>query len=293
MTAPEIHGRFLPSRVYHRWKWAVRLGLLVIPFLILLSGGLSLYLSPNKYRSTMLFSIDQGPPPTELVQLVKSRNILDRTTKSLELHNRWNVDNETAQTIIRENTTAKIVPGTELIEVTVTLIKNTDARDIAESLPRNLHTDLIEASRKETQAKANEIASLIERSADTARETAAVVANLEKVHGAPPADNAAATMLERARRDSLLADAEVERLRALHTARLTEDIDSLPSLRIHSAPVMSATPHSPKMGPELNQLALQSLGWGLLAALLLPYLLELAIPPLLTKEAKPDAVFDT
>jgi hypothetical protein len=27
----EITGRFLPSRAYGRWKWAVRFGLLIVP----------------------------------------------------------------------------------------------------------------------------------------------------------------------------------------------------------------------------------------------------------------------
>ena len=279
MNSPEIDGRFLPSRVYHRWKWAVRFGLLVIPFLMLLSGGLTLFLSPNKYRSSAVFSIDQGPAPLEVVELVKSSNILGRVTRGLELHNRWYMDTETAQEIIRGITTAKILPETLLVEITVTHTNKTDARDIAQMLPESLHAELVETSRKQTKAKADEIALLVERSSDSARETAAVVANLEKFHGAVPVDMAAATVLERARRTSHFADAEVVRLRALHTSRLTEDIDSLPSLQFHSRPTIGDSAFSPKKGSELNLLILQSLGWGLLVALLMPYLSELVFPP--------------
>jgi|GEM_PF-5355183 len=44
MDADEITGRFLPSRVYCRWKWTVRAGLTVVPMLVLLGGGLVLFL---------------------------------------------------------------------------------------------------------------------------------------------------------------------------------------------------------------------------------------------------------
>jgi capsular polysaccharide biosynthesis protein len=286
----EIDGRFLPSRVYRRWKWAVRLGLLVIPFVILLSGGLTLFLSPNKYRSTTVFSIDQGPGPAEVAHLVKSSSTLEQVTRGLELPNRWNVDSETVHKIVRGITATKILPDTPLVEITVTHTNKIDARDIAQMLPESVHAGLMGISRDQSKVKADEIALLIDKASDTARESAAVLSNLEKVHGATPSDNAAARMLERARRDSLLADAEVERLRTLHTARLTEDIDSLPSLQIHTRPTISDTAFSPKIASDLNLLALRSLGWGLLVALLAPYLSELAFPRRMRSTENPDAV---
>lgn len=57
----EIRGRFLPSRVYSRWKWTVRFGLLIVPFLSFLAGGLTLYLTPGTYRSTTLIELENGP----------------------------------------------------------------------------------------------------------------------------------------------------------------------------------------------------------------------------------------
>ena len=103
--------------------------------------------------------------------------------------------------------------------------------------------------------------------------------NLEKLHGANPSDAAVVTTHERAHRISMLADAEVERLKNLKSACLTENLNAMPQVHIHTAPVISNSTHSPKMGEELNHLALQSLIAGLLTALLLPYLLELAFPP--------------
>ena len=84
MSSTETSGRFLPSRIYSRWKWAIRFGLLLVPFLILLSGGITLFLSPNKYRSVTLFGLENGPPPQEIVELVKSRSVLARVVDRLQ-----------------------------------------------------------------------------------------------------------------------------------------------------------------------------------------------------------------
>ena len=72
MSSTETSGRFLPSRIYSRWKWAIRFGLLLVPFLILLSGGIT------------LFGLENGPPPQEIVELVKSRSVLARVVDRLQ-----------------------------------------------------------------------------------------------------------------------------------------------------------------------------------------------------------------
>lgn len=279
MAATEIRGRFLPSRVYSRWKWTVRFGLLLVPFLILLSGGITLFLSANKYRSTTLFGLGNGPPPREIVELLKSRGILERVVDRLELVNRFSVDKETAVEIIRGVTEAKIVPNTQLIEIHVTMVNKVDARDVAEQIPNSLRDYLVEISRKENKDKAGEIDLLIREAADAAGEKSSMVVNLEKFHGAKPTDAAVVTTLERARRISALADAEVERLKNLRSACLTENLETLPQLNIHTAPLISESAHQPKGHDELGDVVIQALVSGLLTALLLPYLMELAFPP--------------
>lgn len=286
MSSLEIRGRFLPSRVYNRWKWTVRFGLLLVPFLIFLSGGLILFLTPSKYRSTALFSLENGPPPQEIAKLITSRGILDRVVERLQLGNRLNVDRDTAMSIVDESTTVKVVPNTRMVEITVTLTDKIQARDVADQVPVSLKDYLLEVSQKQNQAKAGELDMLIREASDAAEEKASAVANLEKVHGTNPADAPVVTTLERARRSALLADAEVERLGILRSECLAGNLDTLPQLNVHSAPVISNSPFSPKAGPELNTLTAQSLIAGLMAALLLPYLMELAFPP--RKEPEPD-----
>jgi uncharacterized protein involved in exopolysaccharide biosynthesis len=275
----EIRGRFLPSRVYSRWKWTVRFGLLLVPFLIFLSGGLILFLTPDKYRSSTLFSLENGPPPREIVELIESRGVLERVVEQLELANQLNVDRDTAMGIVHEASSVKSVPDTNLVEITVTVTNKVRARDIAGQIPICLRDYLVEISQKKNKAKAGDLDQLIRDASDVADEKAAAVTNLEKVHGANPADTPVITTLERARRTSLLADAEVERLQNLRSECLAGNLETLPRLDVHSAPVISDTPFDPKIGLELNLLAAQSLVAGLIAALLLPYLMELASPP--------------
>ena len=93
-----------------------------------------------------------------------------------------------------------------------------------------------------------------------------------------PSAAGAASELGRVRRAALEADAEVERLQGLHADLAAGSPEASPRLVIHSAPVISQSPSNPKIGPELNELILRSLISGLLVALFLPYLWELAFP---------------
>lgn len=291
MSSTEIRGRFLPSRVYNRWKWTVRFGLMLVPFVMLLSGGIEVYLSASKYRSGVLFGLENGPPPKEIVELVESRSVLDRVVDYLKLGDRWSVDRDTAMRTLKENMTARVVPDTRLVEVKVTHIDKGDARDAAAQIPVSLKEHLTEAVRRENAAKAGEIDTLIREATDAAEEKATALATLEKVHGPKPEDSALAVKHQRASRQSLLADAEVERLRNLRSACLTENLDELPKLTVHSGPVISDMPVNPK-GGDLGELALRCLITGLLSALLLPYLMELAFPPGQDRISKPDSVDD-
>ena len=289
MAATEIRGRFLPSRVYSRWKWTVRCGLMLVPFVMLLAGGIQIYLAPVKYRSCTLFELENGPSPREIVELVKSRGVLGRVVSHLHLYERMRVDSDNAMQILKETMTAKVVPDTRLVEVKVTLTHKVDARDVADSIPASLKQHLVAAEEEKIAGMVREIDDLIREASDTAGEKATVLANLEKVHGPKPEDAAFALKHQRANRESLLADAEVERLRNLRSACITENLDERPKLTVHSAPVISSSPVNPK-GDDLGELALHCLIVGLLCALLLPYLMELAFPPHRARVSKSDPV---
>lgn len=291
MTSTEIRGRFLPSRVYNRWKWTVRFGLMLVPFVMLLSGGIEVYLTASKFRSSTLFELENGPPPKEVVELVESRAVLDRAVDYLHLADRWSVDKETAMGILKGCMTTRVVPDTRLVEIKVTHIDKVVARDAAAQIPASLKEHLVNAAEAKMVEKAREMRGLIREASDVAEEKAAALANLEKVHGPKPEDSAVAVKHQRASRESLLADAEVERLENLLSARFTEHIAGLSRLSVHSEPTISDKPVNPK-GDDLGELALRCLITGLLSALLLPYLMELAFPPRDEVVSQPDPVDD-
>jgi hypothetical protein len=262
---------------------------MLVPFVMLLAGGIQIHLAPVKYRSCTLFELENGPSPREIVELVQSRGVLGKVVSHLQLYERMRVDSDNAMQILKETMTAKVVPDTRLVEIKITLTNKVDARDVADSIPASLKQHLVAAEEEKIAGMIREIDDLIREATDTAGEKATVLANLEKVHGPKPEDAALALKHQRANRESLLADAEVERLRNLRSACITENLDERPKLTVHSAPVISSSPINPK-GDGLGELALRCLIVGLLCALLLPYLMELAFPPHRVLVSKSDTV---
>lgn len=279
MENEEAAGRFLPARVYRRWKWAVRFGLLIVSTLIFLSGGLALFFKTDKYESKALVEMLNARSPQESANLLGSSGILGRVVDELHLSHRWEVDTETAVSILKGNIKVKVVPDTRLLEISVILAEKDLARDVAAALPQSLAAF---EKAKAGEADADKIAKLdqlIQSASDVAAEKAVAVTKIEKFQkGAQTPDEPAARELERARRASLVADTEVERLQVLRADAASSSIGGEPRLIVHSAPMISQSPVNPDFSPELNELALQSLLSGLLTALLLPYLLELVLP---------------
>lgn len=279
MTEPEIRGRFLPSRTYARWRWTLRFGLMIVPLVILIFGAIELYLTPSKYRSVCVFSVNHGPKPEEIIALAKSRSVTELTVDRLGLQKVLDCDKEMAAQAVTKNLTIKAISGTQLIELAVVFSRKEAARDIAEEIPKCVVQHLTNLSQQEIETKNKEFAGLIGKASDVAAQKAADLANLLKVHGNQPADLAAQQALERMKRASILADAEVERLGNLRVDAEVHQLKSLPSLELHSKPVIGDHAHSPNVGEELGTLVVKSLVCGLIAALILPYFLEFVFPP--------------
>lgn len=279
MTPPEIHGRFLPSRVFSRWKWTVRFGLLIVPLLVFLSGGLVLFLSPNVYRSSCLFSHQNGPPPGEIVELLKSDKVLGIVVNNLELTEKLDLDSQNCTDILRESIKIRLVPDTRLLEISTDFRNKQLARDITGETPTALDQHLSQAAQEQFVFQIAEMKNILNDARDTAEEQAVALNRLLTTHAESLDEPVVATATERARRATLLADAEVERIQALIRTSKAERPGRLPHLTVHSDSKISEAPVDPRVGPDLNQLVVRSLIAGLLASLLLPYLLELAFPP--------------
>jgi hypothetical protein len=264
---------------------------MVVPLLVLLSGGLVLYLTPNEFRSTVLFEVDGGPEPREIEALIKSMEVVLRTEKKLQLGERLNLDRDTSARGLWSAMRVYQKEGTGMIGLDVTHRSKELAKDVAMELPSQLMAYLLENVERGMAEKVVEWDGLIRAAGDVAEEKAVVLANLERVHGANP-PGAESAMVERARRASILADGEVERLMAMKTSALMEGIGAKPRLLLHTLPMVSQTPVNPKMKGALNELALSALIAGLICALALPYLMELAFPPKLGRGRKEESVID-
>lgn len=292
MDHRDSDGRFLPSRVYSRWKWTVRFGLLIVPMLVLLSGGLVLFLTPSKYRSTALVEFENARTPQESAKLLKSSAVFGRVIHELNLADQWKVDQETARNILAETVQVKVIPDTRLIEIAVTFTSQELARDIAVKIPRTLVKLEGDGVRQESILKISKLDQLIEDARDASAEAAVSITKIEKIHGADTGDAAAQRDVERVRRTSLVADAEVERLRVLRADATTVSLNAEPRLIVHTEPAISDNPSNPKIGPELDDLLLQALAAALGGALLLPYLCEGVFPLRKDGEIVPDMAYN-
>ena len=292
METAHVHGRFLPSRVFSRWKWTVRFGLLIVPLVLFLAGSLQIYFRPSRYLSQTVFEITKGPSLRETEELLRSENVLSRASEKLELPRRLELDRDNCVAGIRKNLETRILKDTRMIRLEVTMHRNVHARDLAEEIPRSLVGYLAESMIAQSERKVAELERLATAEADRARELSNKWIKLEEVHGKNPADPGAATAIERARRAALAAELEVERLGSLKQAERTHLIDQLPRLVVHTEARISSTPLTPKSGEEMGRLVVTCLAWALAAALLLPYLFELAFPPAARPQKTPDPPID-
>lgn len=278
MTEPEDQGRFLPSRTYSRWRWTVRFGLMTVPVVTLIFGLIELYLTPKKYQSTCVFSITHGPQPEEIVTLASSRAVVSRVVDRLELQKAIDCDKETATQAVIKNLNVEAIPKTGRIELKIEFSNKESAWNIAGEIPKSVLQHLTDGMEKDLALRKGKLADLIQEASDDADQKAADLAKLQKIHDGST-DEPARQIVERAKRSSILADSEVERLQTLMANEQLANLGSLPRLDIATAPVIADHASSPDIGKELGYLFGKSLVFGLLAALALPYLLEFALPP--------------
>lgn len=278
MNEPENQGRFLPSRTYSRWRWTVRFGLMTVPVVTLIFGLIELYLTPNQFQSTCVFSIPHGPQPEEIVTLASSRAVVGSVVDRLGIQKTIDCDKETALGAVTKKLEVKVIPGTQRIELTSEFSNKETARDIADEIPKSVLRHLTDGLEKDLAARKGKLANLVQEASDEAHQKAADLAKLQKIHDGST-DESVRLIVDRAKRASILADSEVERLKNLMANEKLSTLGSLPRLDIATAPVIGDHASSPDVGKELGYLFGKSLLYGLIAALLLPYLFELALPP--------------
>jgi hypothetical protein len=282
-----LAGRFLPSRVYARWKWTVRCGLCAVPLILFLAGSVVVYLQPSRYQSTAVFKYSGERPAAEVVGLLKSRTLFQRAFDQAELRQKLEIPLDSAFEEWSRLMEAKVDPVSGMIEVKVTHTLKDVARDLAEGLPKALddYEDGI------SQRELNDRRTLIRRSLIEAEDEVEIKGNflskLISVRGETPADPAARVDIDAAR-----TDWENARNRVLEIEMKERTLAE--SLRVRrkwveviSEPQISDFPVEAEGDETMAAVILRSLGTGLGLALVVPYLLELLFPRV-RKTRRPD-----
>jgi len=273
-----LAGRFLPSRVYARWKGTARFGLCTLPLILFLAGGVTYYFAPSRYQSTAVFQYLGQRTPREASALLKTQRVIFPVIEALELGKRLEVDKETAERILSDLIDASVDPDSGMITIQVTNPQKELARDIAAELPKAL-----DAYERSLAAGAISVRLEVAEKAmtDAEDETAAkrqALMRLISLRGDSPADPLARIDVDAARTEWEHAHHQVleNRQRIADANRERNNLGKW--VEIHSTPAISNTPVGKAADESLGGMILQALGVGLGFSLLAPYLLEFAFP---------------
>jgi len=273
-----LAGRFLPSRVYARWKWTVRFGLCAVPLILFLAGGLTLYLKPNRYQSAVVFEYLGNRPIQEAAALLKSHNVIELAASATELTKQLTMDMDTAQEVVVKSIETTEDRATGMIELKVTNAKKELARDLAVELVKGLgaYEASLVTHAVETRLEAAE-RSVVDAE-DEAEAKQQTLAKLIAMRGDPAADPIAKLDIDAARREWDNAYSDVLAARAMVGEMKRALANPAKWVEVHSNATLSQKPFGNQADELLGEVALQALATGLALALAVPYLLELALP---------------
>lgn len=271
-----LAGRFLPSRVYARWKWIIRFGLSALPLTLLLAGCVVLYLTPHRYQSTIVFEYLGKRPPVDAAALLKTNQVINLAAKDLQLSELMGMDSETLKEIVAHNLKVRVEDGTGFIKLKVTDPRKEGARDLAEGLVKALVTYERSIATSETELRQNELRQAARDAEDQAEEKLKNLTRLIKLTGGVEADALSRLEIDAARGDW---DAARQQLREFHLQLQQAERElSHPGKWVSVLSPPSISSSAVKSKTTLYDIILRSAAIGLGFALLAPYLLELAFP---------------
>ncbi len=114
---------------------------------------------------------------------IKSRNSLAKVVESLELVNRWNVDKETALSILKGIVNTQNIRGTDLISIRVRHTKKEDAKDVAEEVTRAYKAYREESEGKDADRTLHELNKAVRDQEDKVEERRKVLATIVRTKG--------------------------------------------------------------------------------------------------------------
>ena len=273
-----LAGRFLPSRVFARWKWIVRFGLSALPLTLFTAGGVTYYFTPSRYESTAVFEYLGKRPLAEVEALLKSRNVMGPAISKLNLTERLDLDSETLGRVISKGIRTTVDSATGMIELNAEDDLKEIACNLAAELPKSLDAYERSLASSEITVRLEAAEKSVTDGEDEAGVKRQALARLVSVRGDQAVDPVSQLDLDAARGDWDHAYQRVHEGRE-KVAEARRELAALGKwVVIHSQPTISQEPVGKKAGETMGVIILQSLAVGVAFALSAPYLMELAFP---------------
>lgn len=177
--------------------------ILLTTIMVFMTAAVITYVMPKKFESEAIIQVKQpgqGLSPlgdrfreatgkvtdqyfaTEF-EVIKSRNSLEKVVDNLELVNHWNVDKETAISILKGIVGISNIRGTDLISIRVRHTNKVDARDIAEEVAEAYRQYRAELETREADRQLRELNKAVREQEDKVEERRKVLSTIVRTKG--------------------------------------------------------------------------------------------------------------
>ncbi len=183
-----------------------RYGIILLTLmLVFMTAAVITYVMPKKYESQAVIEVKPrmagmsplGAQMTESTgagrmtaqffgtefEKIKSRNSLSKVVENLQLVNRWNVDKETALSILKGIVNTQNIRGTDLIAIRVRHTNKVDARDIADEVARAYRAYRTEIETRDADRQLQELNKAVQEQEDKVEERRKVLSTIVRTKG--------------------------------------------------------------------------------------------------------------
>ena len=163
----------------------------------LLLAAIITYLMPKNYESEavievrprIILSSESQQTATDPqffgteIEVIKSRNSLEKVVTDLDLANRWNMDKVAAIQVLKGFVTAKNIQGTDLISIRVRHTNKVDARDISMEVVEAYQNYRAEIEKSDAERRLHELNKAIRDLEDKVEERKKLFSMVAKSNG--------------------------------------------------------------------------------------------------------------
>lgn len=293
--------------MFKRFWWMFLVMLPVGALLGFFIAAVFTYVIPKLYESEVVIELrpivsesaagqSREMPPVNFAtefEVIKSRHLLEKVVDNLDLTKRWNVDQETALTVLKRIVNCQNMRGTDLIAIRVRYKDKVEARDITLEIAKSYKEYLAESGKRDSERQLLELNKAIPEQEGKVEERRKVLATIVRSKGVREVNNlknSSGTREEAIQRgidaqDYVDAKRDFETDQTLLQTMKLKQINETISLKmpnesvvIHDEPVIADSPVSPNV--TLNLVLGVALGFLISPLLALPtmWILNRATP---------------